>query len=120
MNQRRLTFKHHGKLTAGNNPNFMPFIACLQVFLFYTMGGTNAVPLYRTHATLFHGFLYLIRQMLKCFGHDLDLVGCFFPVSAFDGFADGGEGFDAVAGVEAGGIDLVAEPRAAGETGVGD
>ena len=62
----------------------------------------------------------MLRQTLERRGGDLGLLSGFFPVAVLDGFADSGQCFYAVAGVEAGGVDLVAEPWAAGEASLGD
>ena len=43
------------------------------------------------------------------------------PLFLFHGFADGGDGFGFVAGVDAGGVDFVLVPRSAWQTfGVGE
>src|SRR5436305_3997454 len=52
-------------------------------------------------------------------GHHAHLLSGFLPLPLLDGLADGGEGLDAVAGVEAGGVDLVDVPAAAREAGGG-
>src|SRR6202035_6029430 len=48
-------------------------------------------------------------------GGDADLLLGLFPVALLQGLAPPRQGLDAVAGIEARGVDLVAEPRAAAQ-----
>ena len=60
--------------------------------------------------------LNLPRVVLDHLRHDLDLLVRFLPVLLLDGLAHAGQSLDAVARVEAGRVDLMAEPRAPRQT----
>ena len=58
-----------------------------------------------------------IGFLLEGCGDAGDLGIGFGPLFLLNGFANAGDGFDAVAGVEAGGVEQVLEPGAVGQAG---
>ena len=57
----------------------------------------------------------LVREFLDAIGGFFDVFLGLAPLALFEALANSGKGLYAVAGVEAGRVDLVAEPWTAGE-----